>query len=229
MTKSGSVAGALEVVSSQPADRPLPFLAAPTATSGAGRALALTKVLLMDEPLSNLDARLREEVRTNQAGKSSITVLYVTHDQVEAMALADRIAVMSAGKILQIGASRDLYHFPLNRSVGEFLGSMNEFEGALQSDGSVKIALGILNCAVPNGTVNELIVAIRPEDVSLSREPSGLTNEFPAQLVSQLFLEDITLYPLCQRKNLLGKTAGTADQQLESKQLYLRAASREKN
>lgn len=213
--------GALELVQlSALADRPVPFLSGGQQQRVAlARALAVEpKVLLMDEPLSNLDARLREEVRDEIRGlakKLGITVLYVTHDQVEAMALADRIAVMSAGKILQIGASRDLYHFPLNRSVGEFLGSMNEFEGALQSDGSVKIALGILNCTVPNGTVNEVIVAIRPEDVSLSREPSGLNNEFPAQLVSQLFLGDITLYYLSAKgKNLRGKTAGT-DQQLE--------------
>jgi iron(III) transport system ATP-binding protein len=215
------VMGALELVQlSALADRPVPFLSGGQQQRVAlARALAVEpKVLLMDEPLSNLDARLREEVRDeirSLAKKLGITVLYVTHDQVEAMALADRIAVMSSGKILQIGASRDLYHFPLNRKVGEFLGSMNEFEGALQSDGSVKIDFGVVNCTVPNGTVKEVIVAIRPEDISLSREPSGLSNEFPAQLVSQLFLGDITLYYLSAKgNNLRGKTAG-ADQQLE--------------
>jgi iron(III) transport system ATP-binding protein len=214
------VMGALEMVQlSALADRPVPFLSGGQQQRVAlARALAVEpKVLLMDEPLSNLDARLREEVRDeirSLAKKLAITVLYVTHDQVEAMALADRIAVMNAGKVLQIGAPRDLYHFPLNRSVGEFLGSMNEFEGAVQSDGGVQIALGKVTCAVPNGTVKEVIVAIRPEDVSLSREPSGLNNEFSAKLVSQLFLGDMTLYHLsAQGKSLRGKTAG-ADQQL---------------
>jgi iron(III) transport system ATP-binding protein len=223
------VMGALELVQlSALADRPVPFLSGGQQQRVAlARALAVEpKVLLMDEPLSNLDARLREEVRDeirSLAKKLNITVLYVTHDQVEAMALADRIAVMSAGKILQIGAPRDLYHFPLNRSVGEFLGSMNEFDGAVQSDGSVKIALGLVNCAIPNGTVKDVIVAIRPEDVSLSRVPSGLNNEFPAELVSQLFLGDITLYHLSAKgKNLRGKTAGS-DQQLEpGRSLYVR-------
>jgi ABC-type Fe3+/spermidine/putrescine transport system ATPase subunit len=100
---------------------------------------------------------------------------------------------------------------------------MNEFEGALQSDRSVKIALGVVNCAVPNGMVKEVIVAIRPEDVSLSRKPSGLNNEFPAELVSQLFLGDITLYHLSAKgKHLRGKTAGT-DQQLEpGSSIYVR-------
>src|SRR5947208_4104302 len=111
------------------------------------RALAVEpKVLLMDEPLSNLDARLREEVRDeirNLAKKLGITVLYVTHDQVEAMALADRIAVMSGGKILQIGGADELYHFPVDRSVAEFLGAMNEFEGAVQNNRGVKIGLGV--------------------------------------------------------------------------------------
>lgn len=213
--------GALEMVQlSALADRPVPFLSGGQQQRVAlARALAVEpKVLLMDEPLSNLDARLREEVRDeirSLAKKLAITVLYVTHDQVEAMALADRIAVMSEGRILQIGDARDLYHFPLDRKVGEFLGSMNEFEGTVQSDGSVRIALGVVSCAVPNGTVKEVIVAIRPEDVSLSREPRGLNNEFPAELVSQLFLGDITLYYLLAKgKNLRSKTAGT-DQQLE--------------
>ena len=191
------------------------------------RALAVEpKVLLMDEPLSNLDARLREEVRDeirSLAKKLSITVFYVTHDQVEAMALADRIAVMSAGKILQIGAPKDLYHFPLNRKVGEFLGSMNEFDGTLQSNGCVQTDLGVVSCTVPNGTAKEVIVAIRPEDVSLSREPSGLSNEFPAQLVSQLFLGDMTLcYLSANGQKLRGKTAGL-DQQFEpGSSIYVR-------
>lgn len=215
------VMGALEMVQlSALADRPVPFLSGGQQQRVAlARALAVEpKVLLMDEPLSNLDARLREEVRDeirSLAKKLGITVLYVTHDQVEAMALADRIAVMSAGKILQIGAPKDLYHFPLNRRVGEFLGSMNEFEGSLQSDDCVKFDLGVVKCRVPNGTAKDVIVAIRPEDVSLSQKPNGLHNEFPAQLVSQLFLGDITLYHLSAAgKKLCCKTAG-AEQQLD--------------
>lgn len=223
------VMGALEMVQlSALADRPVPFLSGGQQQRVAlARALAVEpKVLLMDEPLSNLDARLREEVRDEIRGlakRFDITVLYVTHDQVEAMALADRIAVMSAGKILQIGAPKDLYNFPLNRKVGEFLGAMNEFDGALQSNSRVAIALGIVDCTVPNGTAKEVIVAIRPEDVSLSQKPSGLDNEFPAQLVSQLFLGDITLYHLSVHgKSLRGKTAGM-DRQLEAgSSIYVR-------
>src|SRR5437867_11388133 len=166
------VMGALEMVQLAPlADRPVPFLSGGQQQRVAlARALAVEpKVLLMDEPLSNLDARLREEVRDEIRGlakKLGITVLYVTHDQVEAMALADRIAVMGAGKILQIGAPFDLYHSPLSRTVAEFLGAMNEFKGTVEIDGRVKIDLGILSCAVPNGLPRDVIVAIRPEDLN---------------------------------------------------------------
>ena len=142
------------------------------------------------------------------------------------MALADRIAVMSGGRILQIGDARDLYHFPLNqkvgeflgsmhlvrrhafslnRKVGEFLGSMNEFEGTLQSDGCVNTDLGV-DLHNPNGTAKEVIVAIRPEDVALLHDPSGLSNEFPAQLVSQLFL-GISRFIICRstEKNFVAR------------------------
>jgi putative spermidine/putrescine transport system ATP-binding protein len=194
--------GALELVQlAALSERPVPFLSGGQQQRVAlARALAVEpKVLLMDEPLSNLDARLREEVRGEIRGlatKLGITVLYVTHDQVEAMALADRIAVMSGGKILQIGAPRELYHTPQDRRVGEFLGSMNEFDGAVQNDGRIKLGLGLVQCTPGHGTAKEVIVAIRPEDVVVSAAPSGMANEFPATLESQLFLGDITVHEL---------------------------------
>ena len=181
------------------ADRPVPFLSGGQQQRVAlARALAVEpKVLLMDEPLSNLDARLREEVRDeirNLTKKLGITVLYVTHDQVEAMALADRIAVMSQGRILQTGGPRDLYESPENRSVGEFLGAMNQFAGAVET-GAVITSFGALRCPVPDGA-NQIILAIRPEDVYLSRTLSGEANEFSAQISSQVFLGDITVFDL---------------------------------
>jgi iron(III) transport system ATP-binding protein len=209
-------------------DRPVPFLSGGQQQRVAlARALAVEpRVLLMDEPLSNLDARLREEVRDEirtLARKLSITVLYVTHDQVEAMALADRIAVMSAGKILQIGAPQELYQSPLSRSVGEFLGAMNEFEGTVQNDSSVKIDLGVVHCSIANGAFTQVVVAIRPEDIRLSREPSGLSNEFPAQLVSQLFLGDITLYHLSANgKKLRCKTTNVDRDLVVGNNVYVR-------
>jgi iron(III) transport system ATP-binding protein len=194
------VMGALELVQlGGLAERPVPFLSGGQQQRVAlARALAVEpQVLLMDEPLSNLDARLREEVRDeirNLATNLGITVLYVTHDQVEAMALADRIAVMSGGRILQIGGPQELYHSPQDRRVGEFLGSMNEFDGKLEGGGRVKLGLGVVECALPNGAAKNVIVAIRPEDVAISRVSNGAANEFSAKLESQIFLGDITVY-----------------------------------
>jgi iron(III) transport system ATP-binding protein len=206
------VMGALELVQlAGLADRPVPFLSGGQQQRVAlARALAVEpKVLLMDEPLSNLDARLREEVRDeirHLATKLGITVLYVTHDQVEAMALADRIVVMSQGKILQTGSPKELYHFPQNRSVGEFLGAMNQFDGVVQADGSIKTELGVIHCQVPHGA-KEIVLAIRPEDVYLSRRASGHNNEFPAQVSAQIFLGDLTVFDLTVNgKKLRGKT-----------------------
>ncbi|MGH7798804.1 MAG: ABC transporter ATP-binding protein [Candidatus Binatia bacterium] len=215
------VMGALDLVQlAALADRPVPFLSGGQQQRVAlARALAVEpKVLLMDEPLSNLDARLREEVRDeirSLAKKLGITVLYVTHDQVEAMALADRIAVMSGGKILQIGGAQELYHSPANRKVGEFLGAMNEFSGVVRDDHSVTIELGGFHCALPERVSQEVVVTIRPEDVLLAPDPSGQSNEFHAELISRLFLGDITLYHLSAKgTKLRAKTAGV-NQQLE--------------
>ncbi|HTM09590.1 MAG TPA: ABC transporter ATP-binding protein [Verrucomicrobiae bacterium] len=196
------VMNALELVQlSGYADRPVPFLSGGQQQRVAlARALAVEpQVLLMDEPLSNLDARLREEVRDEirmLATKLGITVLYVTHDQVEAMALADRIAVMSAGKILEVGAPEALYHFPHSRAVAEFLGAMNAFAGVVADSRSVRTALGIVQCAVPEGIGKEVIVAIRPEDLVVSREVNGAVNAFAAEVESRLFLGDVTVYHL---------------------------------
>jgi len=223
------VMGALDLVQLGTfADRPVPFLSGGQQQRVAlARALAVEpKVLLMDEPLSNLDARLREEVRDeirSLAKNLGITVLYVTHDQVEAMALADRIAVMSAGKILQIGEPQELYHSPANRKVGEFLGSMNEFPGIVRDDQSVAIELGVLHCAPPERVSKAVVVAIRPEDVLLARDLSGQGNEFSAQLIARIFLGDITLYHLSANgTKLCAKTAGVNQQFEPGSNVYIR-------
>ncbi len=91
-------------------------------------------VLLLDEPLSNLDAKLREETRAEIRRiqtAAGITTVYVTHDQAEAMAISDRVAVMSAGRIHQIGTSPEVYYRPKTRFVAEFIGKNNLVEGAL--------------------------------------------------------------------------------------------------
>src|SRR5205807_9286744 len=103
------------------------------------RAIAVnSKILLMDEPLSNLDARLREEVRgriRDLAKQLGSTVLYVTHDQIEAMAVADKIALMQQGQLIQSGTPAELYSQPVRPEVADFFGSMNWLPGTVRQPG----------------------------------------------------------------------------------------------
>lgn len=136
-------------------------------------------ILLMDEPLSNLDAKLRTEMR---AGLKRLhrdleaTTVYVTHDQIEALTLSDRIIVMNEGRIMQQGAPYDIYHHPANLFVAEFIGDpkINLFHGTVQSG-----ALKCENFTLPLGshisrTSGSLTATIRPESISVSdTEQSG--------------------------------------------------------
>jgi len=140
------------------------------------RALAVEPaVLLMDEPLSNLDALLRLEMRTELKAvlrEAGTTTIYVTHDQTEAMGLADRIAVMYGGKIDQIGSPLDIYATPATRFVGSFIGSppMN-FIKVRCSQGTARIGDAALPCPSA-GTEMEL--GLRGEDAILSPSGSGI-------------------------------------------------------
>lgn len=146
-----------------------------------GRALIRNpSVLLLDEPLSNLDAKLRDHMRAELASlheELQRTTVYVTHDQTEAMTLGDRIAVMEAGKIQQIGQPQSIFTFPANRFVAEFIGSpkMNIIECRLRSEGEKIIASsdGFEVSIDPDPQLTEYIdkqidVGIRPIDLHLA-------------------------------------------------------------
>jgi iron(III) transport system ATP-binding protein len=158
------------------------------------RALAVNPaLLLMDEPLSNLDARLREEVRGNikkLVSRLGITVLYVTHDQVEAMVLADRIAVMSQGRILQIGNPYELYRAPANALVAEFFGSINWLSGRMNGRGRVESEIGSLVIEAPRQYEGSVVVGVRPEDVKLAEASAAGENILRGKLTSATFLGD---------------------------------------
>jgi multiple sugar transport system ATP-binding protein len=134
------------------------------------------KVLLLDEPLSNLDARLRLEARTflkKLQRDLGITTVFVTHDQAEALALADRIAVMEAGKLRQLGTPREVFARPTNTFVANFIGStpMNLLPGTVASApvGSVSVAGGSLAAATGSAPVGaEVTVGVRPEYLTLA-------------------------------------------------------------
>jgi iron(III) transport system ATP-binding protein len=158
------------------------------------RALAVNPaLLLMDEPLSNLDARLREEVRANikkLVSQLGITVLYVTHDQVEAMVLADRIAVMSNGRILQTGDPFALYRAPADPLVAEFFGSINWLRGKMLDDGRVATEIGALVIEAARQYEGDVVVGVRPEDVKLNDAAAGSENRLEARVISSTFLGD---------------------------------------
>ena len=142
------------------------------------RALVMEpKVLLMDEPLSNLDAKLREQMRTEIRRiqqRLGITSVYVTHDQVEAMTLSDRIVVMNLGKIEQIGSPTEIYRRPQTRFVADFIGQANFVEGTVRvhdGDNLVIDALGTtLKGPVPDGALEPgdlATLVVRPEMVEI--------------------------------------------------------------
>ena len=149
------------------------------------RALVLKpSVLLFDEPLSNLDARLRrqmrEEIRELQQ-RLGLTVVYVTHDQQEAMAVSDRIIVMNAGRIEQQGSPRDLYERPATPFLARFMGESNPARGVLRrlDPATVRVRLGACEIDVANATAGdgEATVAIRPEAIAVERPADAPPNK----------------------------------------------------
>jgi iron(III) transport system ATP-binding protein len=150
------------------------------------RALVMEpQLLLLDEPLSNLDAKLRERMRfelKRLQRELKLTTIYVTHDQSEALALSHEIAVMNEGRVVQIGSPRDIYERPANKFVADFVGTTNFFDATIitldgsNGRGKVKTKLGELNVQCENGVSKSdaLVVSVRPEDVELSeQEPEG--------------------------------------------------------
>ncbi len=199
------------------ADRPAPLLSGGQQQRVAlARALAVNpQVLLMDEPLSNLDARLREEVRSKMkrlVGSLGITVLYVTHDQVEAMTLADRIAVVSLGKVLQVGAPAELYRSPLDARVAEFFGSMNWLAGEVADGPTVKTEIGMLHLSSQSRSVGRVVLGIRPEDVKVRASATQMENELVGEILSTTFLGDQLIYEVSiQGRLLLARAMSDSD------------------
>jgi lactose/L-arabinose transport system ATP-binding protein len=156
-----------------------------------GRAIVRgPEVFLFDEPLSNLDAELRVDMRVEIArlhNELGTTMIYVTHDQVEAMTLADKIVVLRAGRIEQVGAPMELYRNPDNRFVAGFIGSpsMNFLKGTVTEGGVEVAALGgeviPTSVALP-AAGTDVIVGIRPQEATLSHEASPLKVDITEQL-----------------------------------------------
>lgn len=171
------------------------------------RALVIRpSVLLLDEPLSNLDAKLRIELRAEirrvckQAG---ITTVYVTHDQKEALSMADRMAVLDAGKVVQVGPPREVYRRPRSRFVAEFLGETNIFTGIVRevtaAGALVECAFGSLVAEQQESQVSvntEVMISVRPESIRLA---SGKEPSIRATLRDSVYLGDTAQHTLRTR------------------------------
>jgi putative spermidine/putrescine transport system ATP-binding protein len=156
-------------------------------------------VFLLDEPLSNLDAKLRHEVRIEirqLQQRLGLTTIFVTHDQEEALTLADRLVLMNKGTIQQIGSPEDLYSRPANLFVADFIGRANVIRGRLESPGSFASVGGMaVRCPtnVAGGTYAALV--LRPERIALSPAPvTGSANAVAARVERLTYLGALTEY-----------------------------------
>jgi iron(III) transport system ATP-binding protein len=140
------------------------------------------RLLLLDEPLSSLDAKLREEMREELKrvhGKTGLTMLYVTHDQTEAMALADRIGVMESGRLIQLDQPSEIYEHPQTEFVARFIGVGNLLSGEVQTkNGDAILALedgeSVPLSHVTLPTSGPALLTVRPEEIAISYNDGGL-------------------------------------------------------
>jgi iron(III) transport system ATP-binding protein len=145
-------------------------------------------LLLLDEPLSNLDAKLRESMRLELRRlqqEVGITTMFVTHDQSEALAMSDEVAIMNEGEIIQIGSPEAVYNQPNSRFVASFIGSTNLLPGTVsrppdpQRIGVVETALGSIRCAFSDNAraASDVVVSIRPESILLGGGNGAMSDQ----------------------------------------------------
>jgi len=150
------------------------------------RALAMQPdVLLLDEPLSNLDAKLRQEVRVeirDLQRKLGLTTIMVTHDQEEALTMADRLVVMEKGKVRQIGSQRELYEQPADRFVAGFIGRSAFLDGEIKSPGHFLTAGGLEIASAAAQGSGPATLALRPERIAVGGDANSHRNRFEARV-----------------------------------------------
>jgi iron(III) transport system ATP-binding protein len=180
------------------------------------------QVLLLDEPLSNLDKKLREQMRLELKRLQralGITTIFVTHDQEEAMTTADRMAVLEAGVLQQVGTPRELFDAPANRFVAGFVGSTNLLPGRTDAVRGVFVADGLGEIPVPPGQVGSTL-SIRPHALTLAPQRDARRLWFEGQVEETEFLGEFTRYGV-----RVGGSILTADApHLSSTRIYERGA-----
>jgi len=165
------------------------------------------KLLLLDEPLSNLDAQLREQMRSELKRIQSewgVTTVYVTHDQAEAMAISDRIAVLSQGKLMQVGSAEEIYEQPTSEFVASFIGRTNLFSGRLNESvpaGGLELVageFGQVRCWFRNAASAgaQVKFVVRPENIVCSKAAVQGENEFSGLIMSRVYLGDVVEYSI---------------------------------
>ncbi len=162
------------------------------------------EVLLMDEPLSNLDAKLRVHVRAELRelqARLGITTVYVTHDQEEALAISERVAVMDAGRVRQLGTPREVYERPADPWVAAFVGQVNLLPATVTAgaDGRAVVRLGAVELPLPAGAApakaGEVVVGLRPEAIRIAAAASaGAGDGLPGEVLGVTYLGTTARY-----------------------------------
>jgi iron(III) transport system ATP-binding protein len=190
-------------------------------------------LLLLDEPLSNLDAKLRERMRfelKRLQRELKVTTIYVTHDQSEALALSHEIAVMSEGKIMQIGSPRDIYERPRNKFVADFVGTTNFLEATVSSVEAVpgryvvESAIGKLEASSADQlrAGDKVVLSLRPEDVELSGEAYDGPNAFHGIVDAKVFLGEHVEFRVKAGDVILLSKAHPSLRTLPGEKVYIR-------
>jgi putative spermidine/putrescine transport system ATP-binding protein len=151
------------------------------------------KLVLLDEPLGALDRQLREQMQyelKHLHQRLGVTMVYVTHDQVEAMTMSDRVAVFSAGLLRQVAPPRRLYEEPESLFVAQFLGESNALSGTLDGKGVVMLKGGERVLATAVAKPGAVTLVVRPEKVALGAAAAACANRFPATVIEVSFLGD---------------------------------------
>jgi iron(III) transport system ATP-binding protein len=157
------------------------------------------QVLLLDEPLSNLDKKLREQMRQELLRlqrQLGITTIFVTHDQEEAMTTADRMAVLDAGRLQQVGTPRELFDKPVNRFVAQFVGSTNLLEGHIDPVRRVFVTAGLGEVPLPVDAAAGTAISVRPHALAVANERSAGRIWFEGDVRESEFLGEFTRYAI---------------------------------
>ncbi len=164
------------------------------------------RCLLLDEPLSNLDAKLRLEMRTEIrriCKEFNLTTIYVTHDQKEALSIADRMAVLDQGNVLQVGSPTEMYRRPLNRFVANFIGETNFLTGKVvrttTGDAVVDTELGEMSGKISNSEFkpsegDTVHLSLNPECIRLKEDSSSEENSFKCRIEDSIFYGEVAHY-----------------------------------